>query len=582
MPPKRRNRTCRNPASGVTLSQYLLSYSHTLTEDATGGTMTLSPQAGSLPTSQQLVHLPSLLTAYYTDSPDPAEPSQRIAFGTSGHRGSSLSLTFNEAHILAVTQAVCDIRKQDGNTGPIFVGMDTHALSEAAYRTALEVLIGNGVTVGIEAETPYTPTPVISHAILCWNKRNAARADGVVITPSHNPPSDGGYKYNPPTGGPADTQTTSRIEKRANELLACGNKDVRRVSLHAARSSALIRPLPLRRAYVEDLGHVLNMKVIAASGLRLGADPLGGATLDYWDLIAEHYGLQITVVSREADSTFRFVPLDHDGKIRMDCSSPYAMSGLLKHREAFDLAFGCDPDSDRHGIVTPHGLMNPNHYLSAAAWHLFTNRPEWSGKAGIGKTLVTSSMLDRVAASLNRPLLEVPVGFKWFVPYFFDGSCGIGCEESAGASFLRLDGTPWSTDKDGPLLCLLAAEMTAVHDRTPDALYAQLTERFGTPAYARIDSPITAEKRARFAHVTPESLALQTLAGEPVTAVLTRAPANNASIGGFKVITEQGWFAARPSGTEPICKVYTESFLGETHRQRIETEAVDILDRLLR
>ncbi len=535
------------------------------------------------PPAHPSVSLPALLAAYYTETPDPSEPLQRVAFGTSGHRGSSLRLSFNEAHILAVTQAVCDIRKQDGNTGPVFVGMDTHALSEAAFRTALEVLAGNGVSVVTEAESPYTPTPVISHAVLCWNARHEARADGIVITPSHNPPADGGFKYNPPTGGPADTRTTSRIEKRAGELLNGGNKEVRRISLQAARKSGLVCPMPLRRAYVDDLDQVLDMRAVANAGLRLGADPLGGATLDYWDLIAERYRLNITVLNREADPSFRFVPPDHDGVVRMDCSSVHAMAGLLKHKDAFDLAFACDPDADRHGIVTPHGLMNPNHYLAAAARHLFLHRTRWPHKAGIGKTLVTSSMLDRVAADLKRPLLEVPVGFKWFVPYLLDGVCGMGCEESAGASFLRLDGTPWSTDKDGPLLCLLAAEITAVYGRTPDTVYDELTERFGRPDYARTDLPVTPEIRSRFSRITPEwaeTLYRRKPAGDTIVAVLTHAPANNAPIGGIKVTTERGWFAVRPSGTESICKIYTESFQGEAHRRTLEDEARDILNHL--
>ncbi len=544
--------------------------------------MALHPLAGHLPEPDMLVSLPSLVAAYYTDAPDPAVPAERIAFGTSGHRGSSLKRSFNEAHILAMTQAVCELRAQDGISGPLYLGVDTHALSEPARRTALEVLAANGVQVLVQVGGGYTPTPVVSHAILCWNRTHEAKADGIIITPSHNPPVDGGFKYNPPHGGPADTSITARIEERANALLAANNVGVKRVSLSGARASGCIREADMRGAYVEDLPSVIDMQAIAASGLHIGADPLGGATVEYWGLIAETYGLHLDVINREVDPTFRFIPLDHDGVIRMDCSSPYAMASLLRIKDNFDLAFGCDPDSDRHGIVTPAGLMNPNHYLSVAAWHLFQYRPDWPQGAGIGKTVVTSSMLDRVAGALGRPLVEVPVGFKWFVPYLFDGVCGLGCEESAGASFLRRDGTPWSTDKDGPLLCLLAAEMAAVHGKSPSELYAGLTERFGAPAYARADSPLDPELRPRFAKLTADSLPVDRLAGAPVTSVLTRAPANQAPIGGLKVITEQGWFAVRPSGTEPICKVYTESFLGEEHRRQIETEAVSLLDGMLK
>ena len=544
--------------------------------------MALHPQAGLLPGSDMLVHVPSLIASYYTDAPDPAQPAERIAFGTSGHRGSSLSKTFNEAHILAATQAVCEIRKADGITGPLFLGVDTHALSEPALRTALEVLAANGVSVRVQSGGGYTPTPVISHAILCWNRSHDAKADGIVITPSHNPPTDGGFKYNPPHGGPADTSITSRIEERANALMLAGNAGVKRVSLARALAADHVRETDMRRDYIDDLGQVLDMEAIAASGLHIGADPLGGATVEYWGRIAERYRLNLDVVNKDVDPTFRFIPVDHDGKIRMDCSSPYAMASLLRVKDSYDLAFGCDPDSDRHGIVTPDGLMNPNHYLSVVTWHLFQHRPEWPSGAGVGKTVVTSSMLDRVAASLGRRLVEVPVGFKWFVPYLFEGTCGMGCEESAGASFLRLDGTPWTTDKDGPLLCLLAAEIAAKHGKSPSALYHDLTERFGAPAYARADSPLEPSLRSKFSKLTADSLPVKELAGAPITAVLTHAPANRAPIGGLKVMTESGWFAARPSGTEPICKVYTESFLGEEHRRRIEADAVQLLDIMLK
>lgn len=532
------------------------------------------PLAGTLPAQGALADIPALLNAYSERSPDPANPAQRVAFGTSGHRGTSMAGSFNEAHILAMTQAVCDIRAEDGITGPLFVGKDTHALSEPAMLTALEVLSANNVHIVVDADSPFTPTPVISHAILCHNRTGEGKADGIIITPSHNPPSDGGFKYNPPTGGPADSGITGRIEKRANELLAAKNNGVRRGKPNVHTRSLL-------GAYVADMSNVLDMQVIAGSGLRLGADPLGGATVHLWDRIAEHYKLNLTVVSREVDPAFRFVPLDHDGKTRMDCSSAFAMSGLLRLKDAYDLAFACDPDADRHGIVTPSGLMNPNHYLSVAVGHLFRNRLQWPGTAGVGKTVVTSAMLNRVAEELGRAVREVPVGFKWFVPYLFDASCGMGCEESAGASFLRKDGTPWSTDKDGPLLCLLAAEITAKAGENPASLYRKLTDRFGAPAYSRIDSPVEPEKRSRFAALTPASCTVTTLAGDAVVSVLTHAPANNAAIGGIKVSTEQGWFAARPSGTEPICKVYTESFQGEDHRRTLEAEAVELLDSML-
>ncbi|MDR2726370.1 MAG: phosphoglucomutase (alpha-D-glucose-1,6-bisphosphate-dependent) [Deltaproteobacteria bacterium] len=545
--------------------------------------MSLHPLAGTLPAPDLLVDIPALIAAYYTDMPDAAVPAERIAFGTSGHRGSSLKRSFNEAHILAMTQAVCELRRQDGVGGPLYLGMDTHALSEPAFRSALEVLAANDIPVLIQTGGGYTPTPVISHAILNWNRTNTAKADGIVITPSHNAPADGGFKYNPPHGGPADTAITARIEKRANALLADAGtgSGIKRLSLARAKKADCIREADLRRAYVADLGNVLNMPAIAASGLRLGADPLGGATVAYWEPIAETYGLNLVVVNKEVDPTFRFIPLDHDGTTRMDCSSPYAMATLLRSKDNFDLAFGCDPDSDRHGIVTPNGLMNPNHYLSVAAWHLLQNRPAWPAAAGIGKTVVTSSMLNRVGEALGRPVLEVPVGFKWFVPYLFDATCGLGCEESAGASCLRFDATPWSTDKDGPLLCLLAAEIAACHGASPSDLYQTLTERFGAPAYARVDSPLEPARRARFASLSAASLTVNSLAGSPVTSVLTQAPANQASIGGIKIISRDGWFAARPSGTEPICKVYTESFLGEDHRKNIEGEAVELLNQML-
>lgn len=541
----------------------------------------LSPLAGTLPTADALVDVDALLDAYHTRTPDAENPAHRVSFGTSGHRGSSLTYSFNEAHILAVTQAVCEVRAQNGVTGPMFVGMDTHALSRPVMQTTLEVLAANGVTVYVDDCSDFTPTPVISHAILCYNRKGGAQADGIVITPSHNPPKDGGFKYNPPTGGPADSDLTGRIEKRANALLASKNVEVRRITAAAVKSSGLVQRVPMLDAYVADLGNVLNMPVISAAGLRLGADPLGGATLDLWDRVAERYGLNIDVVNRALDPTFRFVPLDHDGQTRMDCSSPFAMGGLLAIKDKYDLGFACDPDSDRHGIVTSTGLLNPNHYLSVAAWHLFQNRPGWPTAAGIGKTVVTSSMLNRVGAALGRAVCEVPVGFKWFVPYLFDGTCGMGCEESAGASFLRFDGTPWTTDKDGPLLCLLAAEIFATAKVSPSEVYAGLTTRFGAPAYSRVDSPLDPSRRARFAALTAASLPSAMLAGDPITAVITCAPGNSAPIGGIKVSSDEGWFAVRPSGTEPICKVYTESFSGEAHRKRLELDAVAMLGQML-
>ncbi len=537
--------------------------------------MASSPLAGRLPGPEQLTDIPALVASYYTTTPDPEAPAERIAFGTSGHRGSSLRASFNEAHVVAVTQAVCDVRRADGLSGPLFLGRDTHALSEPAFRTALEVLAANGVQARVQTGGGFTPTPAVSRAILDWNKgRESGLADGIVITPSHNPPQDGGFKYNPPHGGPADTDVTSRIERRAAELLAGGNRLARRVSLRAARSSGLVTAYDYCERYLDELATVIDVEALAASGLKLGVNPLGGASLGYWEPLAGRFGLNLTVTNPEYDPTFRFVPLDHDGKIRMDCSSPWAMSRLLDMRADFDLAFACDPDSDRHGIVTPDGLMNPNHYLAVAADYLFRRRPGWARNAAVGKTVVTSSLLDRVAADLGRPLLEVPVGFKWFVPGLRAGTCGLGCEESAGASFLCQDGTPWSTDKDGILLCLLAAEMTARTGKNPAELYRELSARLGAPLYERQDSPLGGAGREAIARLTPESVALKTLAGSPVSAVLTRAPGNNAPIGGVKVVSADGWFAVRPSGTEPIGKVYMEGFKGEEHFGRLKAEAL--------
>lgn len=545
--------------------------------------MPVHPEAGKLMPHEQLINIPALVASYYTEFPTPSVLEERVAFGTSGHRGSSMARTFNEEHIYAVTQAVCDVRKARGTEGPLFLGVDTHSLSEPAYRSALEVLVANGVEVCIARNGGFTPTPAVSHAILTWNRGRTSRlADGIVITPSHNPPSDGGFKYNPPHGGPAESAVTKCIEARANELLAHDNKDVQLIHLRGALASSLVREYDFVEAYVSDLAQVVDMQAIAAAGLRLGVDPLGGASLGYWEPIAERYHLNMTVVSKEYDPTFRFVPRDKDGKIRMDCSSPYAMSQLLNMKDSFDLSFACDPDSDRHGIVTPDGLMNPNHYLSVAVWYLFRNRSRWSAQAAVGKTLVTSSMLDRVAASLGRKVVEVPVGFKWFVPYLHDGSCGIGCEESAGASFLCLDGRPWSTDKDGPLLCLLAAEIMAREGKSPSSIYRELTERFGSPVYERLDAPADPHTRKVLLELKPEQVDVETVGGSKVTEIITHAPGNNAPVGGMKVSTADGWFAARPSGTEDICKVYTESFKGLEHLRELQHDAIALLERILK
>ncbi len=544
--------------------------------------MSVHPHAGTLPLPEMLVHLPVLMSSYYTESPTPSLPQQRISFGTSGHRGTSLKRSFNEAHIYAVTQAVCDVRKKNGIQGPLFIGMDTHALSEAAYRSALEVLVANAVQVRVARGGGFTPTPVISHAILSWNRHNdRSQADGIVITPSHNPPHDGGFKYNPPHGGPAESAVTKAIEERANEILANNNREVRRMPLERALRSAGLQEADMQRAYVEDLANVLDMEAIAASGVKLGVHPLGGASLPYWEPIADYYKLNLTMVNKECDPSFRFVPCDRDGTIRMDCSSAYAMSALLSVKDGYDLAFGCDPDADRHGIVTPRGLMNPNHYLAAATSHLCNTRSDWAPSMGIGKTLVTSSMLDRVGASLQRKVIEVPVGFKWFVPYLHDGTVGLGCEESAGASFLRFDGTPWSTDKDGILLCLLAAEMTA-KGKSPDALYGQLVQEFGEAYYERIDFPANGHMRSTLLSLTPEQVSITESAGEAIEQVLTKAPGNNASIGGVKITTKNGWFAIRPSGTEDICKVYAESFLGKEHLKQLQNDAESLLSMLVK
>ncbi len=537
--------------------------------------MANDPRAGKPADPAQLVNIPRLITSYYALKPDPAETTQRVAFGTSGHRGSSLTSGFNENHILAITQAICRYRAEQGTSGPLFLGMDTHALSEPALVSALEVLAANNVPLMIDQDGGYTPTPSISHAILTYNRgRKDGLADGIVITPSHNPPDDGGFKYNPPSGGPADTSATKWIENHANDLLAAGLKGVARVRYESAAKASTTHRYDYVSGYVDDLWRVVDLEAIAAAGLNLGVDPLGGAGVAYWPRIAERYGLKLTVVNTEVDPTFRFMTLDWDGKIRMDCSSPYAMASLIAMKDRFDVAFACDTDHDRHGIVTPSaGLLNPNHYLAVAIDYLFRNRPQWRGDAGVGKTLVSSSIIDRVADDLKRRLVEVPVGFKWFVDGLLDGSLGFGGEESAGASFLRRDGSPWSTDKDGLIMGLLSAEMTAKTGKDPGERYRELTEKFGAPVYERIDAPASPEEKDILSKLSPEQVSAEELAGEKIEAMLTKAPANGAPLGGLKVVTKNGWFAARPSGTENVYKIYAESFLSKKHLRRIQEEA---------
>jgi phosphoglucomutase len=545
--------------------------------------VTTSPLAGKPPPRSLLVNVPRLVTAYYAARPDPAVPAQRVAFGTSGHRGSSLHAAFNEAHILAVTQALCEHRRTEGIDGPLFLGIDTHALSEPARATALEVLAAHEVEVRIDARDGYTPTPAISHAILCHNRgRRAGLADGIVVTPSHNPPEDGGFKYNPPNGGPADTAVTARIESRANELLADALRSVPRIPYERALRAATTKRHDYVSAYVEDLGAVVDMEVIRGAGLRIGVDPLGGAGVAYWGPICERWGFAVDVVNDVVDPTFSFMCVDWDGKIRMDCSSPYAMAGLVALRDRFDVAFANDTDHDRHGIVTPSaGLLNPNHYLAVAIDYLFRHRPGWRADAAVGKTLVSSSLLDRVAARLGRRLVEVPVGFKWFVEGLLDGSLGFGGEESAGASCLRRDGSVWTTDKDGILLDLVAAEITAREGRDPGALYRTLTQALGDPVYERIDAPATPEQKERLKRLSPQAITARELAGEKIERTLTSAPGNGAPFGGLKVTTASGWFAARPSGTENVYKIYAESFQGREHLQRIQDEARELVTRVL-
>jgi phosphoglucomutase len=530
-----------------------------------------------------LVDLARLEREYFERSPDLSDPNQLVSFGTSGHRGTSLRGTFTEAHILAITQAICDYRRAQGTDGPLYMGKDTHALSGPAQRTALEVLAANRVATVIQRDDAVTPTPVISRAILVHNRgRTDHRADGIVITPSHNPPEDGGFKYNPPNGGPADTDVTKWVQDRANDLLRGGNKGVQRVPFATAIKAGTTRQEDFVLPYVKDLKSVIDMDAIRGAGLKLGVDPLGGAAVHYWAPINEIYGLKIDVVNPKVDPTFSFMTVDHDGKIRMDCSSPYAMARLVGLKDKFRVAFANDPDSDRHGIVTPSaGLMNPNHFLAVAIRYLLTHRPEWPAQAAVGKTLVSSSMIDRVVQKLGRRLNEVPVGFKWFTPGLFDGSCCFGGEESAGASFLRRDGTVWTTDKDGPIMDLLAAEITARTGKDPGEHYRELTAEFGSPCYTRIDAAATSQQKAKLQKLSPEAVKASTLAGEPITAKLTRAPGNNAAIGGLKVVAQSGWFAARPSGTEDIYKIYAESFRDHAHLDRIVAEAQQIVNSAL-
>ena len=536
--------------------------------------------AGKPAERSMLVNIPRLVSAYYTHKPQVSEPAERVSFGTSGHRGSSLTSSFNEDHVLAISQAICEYREAKNITGPLFMGMDTHALSEAALASALEVLAANGVSVMIQQGLGYTPTPVISHAILTYNRgRKNGLADGVVITPSHNPPEDGGLKYNPPEGGPADTETTGIIEKRANEIMGGGLRAVRRIPYERALRADSTHPYDYITPYVEDLSTMVDMNAIAGAGLKIGADPLGGSNVGFWDPIAERYGLSIEVVNRTVDPTFSFMTVDKDGKIRMDCSSQYAMARLIGLKDSFDIAFGNDPDSDRHGIVTRHaGLLNPNHYLSVAVWYLLKHRTEWRGDAAIGKTLVSSSMIDRVTKHLGRTLSEVPVGFKWFVDGLIDGSYCFGGEESAGASFVRMNGTVWTTDKDGIIMDLLACEIMARTGRDPAEHYGELEDQFGRPVYERIDAPATPGQKAALKKLSPDMVSAAELAGEHIIARLSKAPGNGAPIGGLKVVAENGWFAARPSGTEEIYKLYAESFLGKDHLRRIQHEAQAIID----
>jgi phosphoglucomutase len=547
--------------------------------------MAANPRAGQLAQPDDLIDVAQVVTAYYTVVPDPDDVNQQVTFGTSGHRGSSLDAAFNEAHILATTQAIVEYRASQGTTGPLFVGRDTHALSEPAWVSALEVLAANDVVAMIDAADRYTPTPAVSHAILAFNRgRDTDLSDGIVVTPSHNPPRDGGFKYNPPNGGPADTDATGVIAKRANEILRGGLADVKRIPL--ARALQTAERHDYLNAYIEDLPNVVDVHAIRAEGIRIGADPLGGASVDYWGAIAEKHGLDLTVVNPLVDATWRFMTLDTDGKIRMDCSSPNAMAGLLRAMKAnpdsYQIATGNDADSDRHGVVTPDGgLLNPNHYLAVAIDYLYTHRPSWPGSTAVGKTAVSSSIIDRVVAGLGRKLIEVPVGFKWFVDGLISGTIGFGGEESAGASFLRKDGSVWTTDKDGIILALLASEILAVTGSTPSQRYAELAEKYGAPTYARIDAPANREQKARLAKLSADQVTATELAGEPITAKLTTAPGNGAPIGGLKVTTENAWFAARPSGTEDVYKIYAESFKGPEHLAEVQAAAKGVVNSVI-
>jgi phosphoglucomutase len=546
--------------------------------------MALSSLAGKPAPANLLIDIAKLERDYYERKPDLADANQLVSFGTSGHRGTPFNGTFTEAHILATTQAICEFRKGKGVSGPLYIGKDSHAASAPAQRTALEVLAANGVETFIQRDDGFTPTPSISHAILTYNRgRTNGLADGVVITPSHNPPEDGGFKYNPTNGGPADTDITSWVQNRANELLRGGNKDVKRLSYEAALKATNTHQYDFITPYVATLGEVIDMAAIKSAGVRIGIDPLGGAALQYWQPVKERYGLDLTIVNTKVDGRFSFMSVDHDGKIRMDCSSPYAMASLVGLKDKFSVAFGNDPDADRHGIVTPSvGLLNPNHYLAVAINYLLTHRPQWNKNSAIGKTLVSSSIIDRVVGALDRRLMEVPVGFKWFAPGLADGSVCFGGEESAGASFLRRDGSVWSTDKDGLILGLLAAEICATTGKDPGQHYAELTAKFGAPSYKRIDAPATPEQKKAFKRLTPEAVTASSLASDAITQKLTRAPGNNADIGGLKVCTANGWFAARPSGTENIYKIYAESFKGTTHLDDIITEAQTIVTAALK
>jgi phosphoglucomutase len=543
--------------------------------------MAANPRAGQPAQPEDLIDLPHLVTAYYTVQPDPDDVAQQVAFGTSGHRGSSLDGAFNEAHILATTQAIAEYRAAQGTTGPLFIGRDTHGLSEPAWASALEVLAANDVVVLIDSADRYTPTPAVSHAILAYNRgRSTDLADGIVVTPSHNPPRDGGFKYNPPNGGPADTDATGAIAKRANEILRGGGKDVKRIPLKRALAAA--QRHDYLDAYVADLPNVVDIHAIRAQGIRIGADPLGGAAVDYWGAIAERHNLDLTVVNPLVDATWRFMTLDTDGKIRMDCSSPNAMASLIANRERYQIATGNDADADRHGIVTPDGgLLNPNHYLAVAIDYLYTHRPDWPAGVAVGKTAVSSSIIDRVVAGLGRTLVEVPVGFKWFVDGLISGTIGFGGEESAGASFLRADGSVWTTDKDGIILALLASEILAVTGQTPSQRYAELADKYGAPVYARVDAPADREQKARLAKLSAEQVSATELAGELITAKLTAAPGNGAPLGGLKVTTANGWFAARPSGTEDVYKIYAESFLGPEHLAEVQQAARELVNTVI-